>query len=84
MGLTWLPAKFARFMTHILRKYLNKTVAVYFNNIIIFSRNPEEHEKHVREVMQTMMDAGLMMSIQKCMFDKTEVQYLGLVFTQDG
>jgi hypothetical protein len=62
MGLTWLPAKFNRFITYILWKYLNKTVAVYFNNVIVFSKNPEENEKHVREVMQ-IMDVGLIISI---------------------
>jgi hypothetical protein len=70
-------------MTHILWKYLNKTITIYFNDVIIFSRDPEEHETHVREVMQIIIEARLMMSIQKCMFNVIEVKYLGIIFTQD-
>lgn len=51
IGLKQLPAEFARFMTHVLREYLNIFVAVYFNDIIVYSRNLREHEVHVQKIM---------------------------------
>ena len=84
MGLKNLPAQFARFMTATLWKFLNKFVAVYFDDVIVFSKNVEEHEGHVRQVMTALMNAGLTLKIKKCKFDTTTVDYLGMVYTPEG
>lgn len=84
MGLKRLPAEFARFMTHVLIKYLNKFVAVYFDDIIVYSKNEEEHDQHVREVMTALIEAGLTLKIKKCEFDTTTVKYLGMIYTPEG
>ena len=84
MGLKRLPAEFARYMTHVLMEYLNKFVAVYFDDVIIFSKKSEEHDEHVRLVMTKLMNAGLTLKIKKCEFDTTTVNYLGMVYTPEG
>ncbi|QKX57713.1 uncharacterized protein TRUGW13939_04831 [Talaromyces rugulosus] len=84
MGLKRLPAEFARFMTHILREYLNLFVAVYFDDVIVYSKDPKEHDNHVRLVMTKLMEAGLTLKIKKCEFDTTRVNYLGMVYTTNG
>jgi hypothetical protein len=84
MGLKRLPAEFARFMTHVLIKFLNKLVAVYFDDIIVYSKNVEEHDSHVRAVMTELMKAGLTLKIKKCEFDTTTVNYLGMIYTPEG
>jgi hypothetical protein len=84
MGLKNLPAQFARYMTHVLWKYLNIFVAIYFDDIIVFSKNIEEHDGHVRQVMKTLMDEGLTLKIKKCAFDTTTVNYLGMIYTPEG
>ena len=43
MGLKRLPAEFARYTIHILQKYLNKFVAVYFNDVIVSLKDLSEH-----------------------------------------
>ncbi len=45
------PATFQRLMNKVLRKYLEKFVEVYLDNVIIHSRIKEEHIKHVRAVL---------------------------------
>ena len=46
-GLRNAPAEFARYMSNILMEYLNEFVVVYFDDIVIFSKNESEHEEHV-------------------------------------
>ncbi|EED14713.1 retrotransposon polyprotein, putative [Talaromyces stipitatus ATCC 10500] len=84
MGLKRLPVEFAQFMTYVLIQYLNKFVVVYFNDIIVYSKDPNEHEGHVRQVMTKLMEAGLMLKIKKCEFDTTTVNYLGMIYTPEG
>ena len=50
-GLKNAPAEFARFMSDSLREFLNEFVVVYFDDIIIFSDNLDDHWKHVRKVL---------------------------------
>ncbi|EED20338.1 retrovirus polyprotein, putative [Talaromyces stipitatus ATCC 10500] len=56
MGLKRLPTEFVHFMTYVLIQYLNKFVAVYFDDIIVYSKDPNKHEGHVRQVMTTLME----------------------------
>ncbi|CCO37321.1 hypothetical protein RSOLAG1IB_12443 [Rhizoctonia solani AG-1 IB] len=50
-GLTNAPAAFQRFMNDLFRDLLDITVVVYLDDILIFSKDPAEHSKHVREVL---------------------------------
>ncbi|CCO33429.1 hypothetical protein RSOLAG1IB_11598 [Rhizoctonia solani AG-1 IB] len=50
-GLTNAPAAFQQFMNNLFRDLLDISVVVYLNNILIFSKDPAEHSKHVREVL---------------------------------
>jgi Reverse transcriptase (RNA-dependent DNA polymerase) len=50
-GLKNAPAEFARYMSNILREFVNDFVVVYFDDIIIYSNNLEEHWRQVRKVL---------------------------------
>lgn len=65
IGLKQLPAKFARYMTHVLREYINDFVAVYFDDIIVFSKDVTKHDEHVRKTMRKLMEAGITLNIKK-------------------
>ena len=65
-------------------EYLNKFVVVYFDNIIIFFKKPEEHDKHIWLVITKLIDTGLTLKIKKYKFDTITVNYLGMVYTLEG
>ena len=54
MGLTNAPATFQRTMNRLFSDVLDKYVVVYLDDILIFSRDLESHEKHVHEVLQRL------------------------------
>jgi len=68
MGLTNAPATFQAFMNDILREFLDQGVIVYLDDILIYSRNEEEHEALVEKVLQRLMDNDLAAEIDKCAF----------------
>ena len=53
-GLTNGPAAFQRFMNDILRDLLDQCIVVYLDDILIYSNNPEQHTKHVWEVLRCL------------------------------
>ena len=76
-GLKNAPAEFARYMNNVLRPFLNDFVVVYFDDIIIFSRNEEEHWEHVRKVLERLQEAKINLKIKKCEFKVMETEFLG-------
>ena len=46
-GVTNAPAQFMKMMNDLLGAYLDKCVLVYFNNVLIYSANPQDHAKHL-------------------------------------
>jgi hypothetical protein len=53
-GLTNAPAAFMDMMKHICRPYLDKFVIVFIDDILIYSRSREEHEEHLRVVLELL------------------------------
>jgi RNase H-like domain found in reverse transcriptase/Reverse transcriptase (RNA-dependent DNA polymerase)/Integrase zinc binding domain/Chromo (CHRromatin Organisation MOdifier) domain/Integrase core domain len=78
-GLKNAPAEFARFMSNILRDFLNEFVVVYFDDIIIYSENLDEHWQHVERVLTKLQEARINLKVSKCEFGVRETEFLGQI-----
>ena len=81
MGLTNVPATFQVLVNSILRKYLNKFVIAYLDNILIYSETLEEHKGHIKKVLEALCGARLVAKPKKCEFYIQEVYFLGYIIT---
>ena len=57
--LTNAPAAFQHFMNDIFSDLLDISVIIYLDDILIYSNNPADHKKHVREVLRHLRENGL-------------------------
>jgi hypothetical protein len=67
-GLTNAPAYFMYLMNKVFMEYLDKFVVVFINNILVYSRNVEEHKEHLRLVLQKLRENQLYAKLSKCEF----------------
>ena len=74
LGLTNAPATFQRCMNSLF-KHL-PFVAVYLDDILIFSRTPEQHLQHVEAVLQILKEQNLYCKLKKCKFNKLELRFV--------
>jgi hypothetical protein len=63
---------------------LDKFVVVFIDNILIYSRSMEEHEEHLRIVLQRLREHQLYTKFSKCGFWIKEVPFLGHVISPEG
>ncbi|XP_019250938.1 PREDICTED: uncharacterized protein LOC109229841 [Nicotiana attenuata] len=78
-GLTNAPAAFMELMNRVFRPYLDLFVIVFIDDILVYSRSQEEHEQHLRVVLQTLKDSQLYAKFSKCEFWLSSVAFLGHV-----
>ena len=78
-GLTNAPAALMDLMHRIFQPYLDQFVMVFIDDIFIYSQSEEEHEDHLRIVLQALKDHQLYAKFSKCEFWLTEMKFLGHV-----
>ena len=83
-GLTNVPAAFMNLMNKVFHLYLNQFVILFIDDILVYSRNVEEHAFHLWIILQTLRDRQLYAKVSKCEFWLSEVVFLGhVVFGND-
>ena len=83
-GLTNAPAAFMDLMNRIFKKYLDKFVIVFIDDILIYSKTEEEHAQHLMIALEILRHEELYAKFSKCEFWLQEVQFLGHVISNEG
>ena len=83
-GLTNAPAYFVHLMNKVFMKYMDKLVVVFIDDILVYSKNPEEHAEHLRIVLAELRKHHLYAKFSKCESWLKQVGFLGHVMTQEG
>ena len=81
-GLAQAPAYFQELMTGILKDF--PFAIAYLDNIIRFSKTPQEHLSHIHMEFEKLKSANLSMKKSKCSFFSKEIQYLGHILSTTG
>jgi hypothetical protein len=84
IGLTNAPAHFTYLMNSVFMPELDKFVVVFIDDILIYSKNEEEHATHLRIVLTRFREHQLYAKFSKCAFWLEEIQFLGHVLSADG
>jgi hypothetical protein len=71
-------------MNGIFINYLDKFVIVFLDDILIYSKYEEEHEQHLRMVLQVLREHQLYAKLSKCSFYQRQIHYLGHIISEEG
>ncbi|GKD53298.1 reverse transcriptase domain-containing protein [Tanacetum coccineum] len=83
-GLTNAPAVFIDLMNHVCKPYLDKFVTVFIDDILIYSRNKEEHANHLRIILKILKKEKLYAKFSKCDFWIRIVQFIRHLIDSHG
>ncbi|GJZ25432.1 putative reverse transcriptase domain-containing protein [Tanacetum coccineum] len=83
-GLTNAHAVFMDFMNRVCKPYLDKFVIVFIDDILIYSKNKEEHGEHLKTILNFLRSEKLYAEFSKCDFWLDFVQFLGHVIDSSG
>jgi len=83
-GLTNTLAVLMDLMNQVFRPYLDKFVVVFIDDILVYSKDKEEHAHHLQIVLQTLREHQLYAKLKKCEFWLEEVVFLGHVVSKEG
>ena len=83
-GLCNAPASFMMLMNDILHEYLDKFVVVFLDDILVYSKSLQEHEKHLSMVLERLREHKLYAKASKCDFFQKQLEYLGHDVSVEG
>ena len=83
-GLTNAPAYCMSMMNKVCMEFLDKFVVVFIDDILVYSKNEEEHKEHLRLVLGKLKEHQLYAKFSKCEFWLKEVGFLGHVISGEG
>ncbi|GJS34605.1 putative reverse transcriptase domain-containing protein [Tanacetum coccineum] len=83
-GLTNAPAVFMDLMNRVCKPYLDKFVIVFIDDILIYLRSKEEHEEHLKQILELLKKEELYAKLSKCEFWLPKVQFFGHVIDSEG
>ncbi|KAI3808712.1 hypothetical protein L1987_24670 [Smallanthus sonchifolius] len=83
-GLTNAPAAFMDLMNRVCRPMLDRSVIVFIDDILVYSKSEGDHHCHLREVLEVLKQEKLYAKFSKCAFWHREVQFLGHVINPNG
>jgi hypothetical protein len=83
-GLTNAPAYFMNLMNKVFMEELDRFVVVFIDDILIYSETAEEHEEHLRIVLDRLRQQKLYAKFIKCEFWMEKVMFLGHVLSAEG
>ena len=83
-GLTNAPTAFMDLMNKVFQPYLDQFVMVFIDDILVYSRDEQEHEQHLKIVLQTLKEKKLYSKLSKCDFLLKEISFLGHIVFAEG
>ena len=82
-GLSNAPGVFSQLMSMVLEG-LEGFAMAYLDDVLVFSKTPEEHLAHLQQVMDRLREHNLKIKLPKCQFMKEETKYLGFIIDKKG
>jgi hypothetical protein len=83
-GLSNSPINFMCLMNGVFREYLDKFVILFLDDILVYSKSEEEHEKHLIMVLQYLREHRLYAKLSKYIFYQKKIHYLGHIISTIG
>ena len=83
-GLTNAPAYFISMMNKVFMEFLDQFMVVFIDDILVYSKNEEEHKQHLHLVLEKLRENQLYAKFSKCEFWLKEVEVLGHVISGEG
>ena len=73
-----------RLMNEVLRPFPGKFVVVYLDDILVYSKQLQEHMLHLRQLLEVLRQQKLYGKLEKCSFLMREVSFLGFIIGHEG